>query len=189
MKILAKSCLIAIVAILFVGLALPMGTNGRGLTLLTVRLAAAETSDASDASGAKLIISDAWMRKPLVSGGHSAAYLTLQNTGKRDQILVKAASPVAKTVELHTHLHENGVMKMRRLKGGIAVPAGATVELRPGGLHIMLFGVNSRKIKGNRVPLTLTFSNAGPVTVMLAVKPAAGHKSKASSAQHRGSHH
>ncbi len=187
MKILAKSCLIAIVAILFVGLALPMGTNGRGLTLLTVRLAAA--AETSDASGAKLIISDAWMRKPLVSGGHSAAYLTLQNTGKRDQILVKAASPVAKTVELHTHLHENGVMKMRRLKGGIAVPAGATVELRPGGLHIMLFGVDSRKIKGNRVPLTLTFSNAGPVTVMLAVKPAAGHKSKASSAQHRGSHH
>lgn len=113
-------------------------------------------------------------------GGTGAGYLTLRNPGTAADRLVSARAGIARTVELHTHINDNGVMRMRPVPS-IEVPAGGEVQLRPGGLHIMLIGLQSPLRQGERVPLTLVFERAGEVQVELAVEsagargPAAGH--------------
>lgn len=66
------------------------------------------------------------------------------------------------------------VMKMRQLKDGIPVPAGATVELKPGGLHLMFMDVKELLVEGGRVSVKLTFEKAGTVELLLPVGPAKG---------------
>jgi copper(I)-binding protein len=104
--------------------------------------------------------------------------MTLRNRGAAPDRLIAAASPVARVVELHTHIREGEVMRMRPVPD-IPVPAGQTVELRPGGLHVMLIGLTAPLVEGARVPLTLRFERAGEVAVDLAVEAAgargAGH--------------
>ncbi len=107
-----------------------------------------------------------------VGGG----FVVIKNTGSTDDVLVAAASDVADHVELHEMAMENDVMKMRPVKDGIPVPAGATVELKPGGLHMMFMGVKEPFVEGGTVKVTLTFKNAGSVDLVLPVGPAAPKK-------------
>ena len=106
----------------------------------------------------------------------SAAYLTIKNAGDADT-LIAASTDVAGKVELHTMDMANGVMRMREVEGGIALPANETVSLKPGGLHIMLLGLDAPLVEGETFPLTLTFEQAGEIVVDVAVEsPAAkGH--------------
>jgi copper(I)-binding protein len=71
---------------------------------------------------------------------------------------------VADHAELHTHLNDNGVMKMRQIPD-IPVEAGATVKLQPGGLHIMLMDLKQPLKEGDKIPMTLRFEKAGEVKV------------------------
>jgi uncharacterized protein YcnI/copper(I)-binding protein len=100
-----------------------------------------------------------------VGGG----YVTIDNSGSADDRLVSASSPLAGTVELHEMAMVGDVMKMRRVDGGIALPAGKTTELKPGGLHIMFMKVKEPFKEGAKVPVTLTFEKAGAVDVVLPV--------------------
>lgn len=100
-----------------------------------------------------------------VGGG----YLTITNNGKADDVLISASSSVAGSVELHEMAMQGQVMKMRKLDAGIAVPAGQTVELKPGGLHMMFMKVKEPFKAGSEVPVTLTFEKAGQIEVKLAV--------------------
>lgn len=109
-------------------------------------------------------IADAWARATPGAAQAGGAFLTLSNSGAADDALVSAASPVAGTVELHTHVHEGAVMRMRAVPS-IPVPAGKTVALQPGGLHVMLIGLRQPLAQGTRFPLTLTFEKAGTTTV------------------------
>lgn len=99
-----------------------------------------------------------------VAGG----FLEMRAAGGMADRLIGATSPVAGTVELHTHTHESGVMRMRRVEA-IEVPAGASVTLKPGGLHLMLMELKQPLKAGERVPLTLRFEKAGEVAVSLEV--------------------
>lgn len=101
-----------------------------------------------------------------VGGG----FLKLNNGGAADK-LVSATTPAATTVELHTMRMEGDVMRMRQLDA-IELPAGQTVELKPGGLHLMLMGLKAPLKAGDMVPLTLKFEKAGEVTVQLKVEAA-----------------
>lgn len=103
-----------------------------------------------------------------VGGG----FVTIANKGHHDDVLISVESPVSGRVELHEMAMENNVMKMRPLKGGIPVPAGQTVELKPGGLHLMFMEVKEPFVEGASVPVTFTFKNAGSVEVTLPVAPA-----------------
>ena len=85
--------------------------------------------------------------------------------------LVAAATPFARNVELHTHIREGEVMRMRPVRD-IPLPAGQTVRLRPGGLHLMLIGLTEPLQQGRAVPLTLRFAEAGEVTVQLDIQAA-----------------
>ncbi|OHV81514.1 copper chaperone PCu(A)C [Rhizobium sp. LCM 4573] len=109
-----------------------------------------------------------------VGGG----YFTVKNNGGEDDVLVSASSSIAGTVELHEMEMQGQVMKMRKLETGIPVPAGKTVELTPGGLHLMFIKVKEPFKQGASVPLTLTFEKAGSVDLVLPVEAAGpgGHQ-------------
>lgn len=99
-----------------------------------------------------------WIRAVPPSAQVTGAFLVLKNNGPRDVQLVKAESAAAKTVELHAHSSEGGVMKMRRVSG-IAVKAGSETALAPGGYHIMLIDLNAALKEGDKVPLRLGFDD------------------------------
>lgn len=103
-----------------------------------------------------------------------AAYLRIANAGKEADRLVAVSTPVAGKAELHSVTDDNGVMKMRPVDG-IAVKPGQTVELKPGGLHIMLTDVQGGLKPGDTFPLTLTFEKAGAKSVSASVDKPAGH--------------
>lgn len=110
----------------------------------------------------------------------TAGYFTIQNKGGRDR-LVSASSPMAKSVEIHTHRKgANGMMRMEMLKQGVVVPAKGEVAFKPGGLHLMMFGVSAAIKEGDAVLVTLVFEKAGPIDVMaMGEQPSlsgAGHK-------------
>lgn len=99
-------------------------------------------------------------------------FLTIENKGADDR-LVAARAAVSNTVELHTMTMDGNVMKMRAVDA-IPVPAGRTVELKPGGLHIMFIGLKAPLGEGDSFPMTLRFEKAGEVTVNVKVQPVAG---------------
>lgn len=115
---------------------------------------------------AAVVAKDAWA-PPTLSQPNSVAFLTL--TSDRDDRLLSAASDCCKAVELHNHEMVNDVMRMRRVKGGIALPKGEAVSLRPGGYHVMLIGLQAEKKDGDSIPVTLTFEHSEPMTLSIPV--------------------
>jgi copper(I)-binding protein len=90
--------------------------------------------------------------------------------------LVEVRSPVARRAEVHATSMDGGVMRMRRA-GPIAVGPGAPVLLEPGGLHLMLYGLDQPLVAGQRVPLELRFEKSGVVRAEALVRGGddAGH--------------
>lgn len=136
-------------------------------TLLALPLLAALPAAAQDVRAGDVVIARPWSR-PALAGGTGAGFMTLRSTGGADR-LVSAASPAARTVELHTMTMDGGIMRMRPVPD-IPVPAGGTVTLAPGGMHVMLIGLTAPLRAGDRIPVTLTFERAGAVQVELAVE-------------------
>lgn len=95
---------------------------------------------------------------------NSASFMTLVNSSDADHSVKSAASPVAATVELHTHTNNNGVMEMRQVPQ-IDIPAKGRTELKPGGLHIMLIGLKQDMKVGENASITLTFEDGSTTTV------------------------
>lgn len=112
-----------------------------------------------------------WSRATAPQARNGAAYFVLNATGADSDRLLSAASPVAEKVELHTHLMEDGVMKMRPVVA-IEVAPGSPTALQPGGLHVMLLGLKAPLVKGEKFPLTLTFEKAGELKVDVNVEDA-----------------
>jgi periplasmic copper chaperone A len=148
---------------------------------VSILLAAAVASPASAQHGpgvhaaaaqtkGPLRIEGAWARATPPAGKVAGAFVTLVNTGAAPDRLVSATSPVAGRVELHTHIKDGDVMRMREVEGGIPLPPGDTVKLQPGGLHIMLLAMNQGLAAGSSFPLTLTFEKAGSVQVDVPVE-------------------
>lgn len=135
-----------------------------GLALLL----AAGAAQAHDTKQGDLLIDHPWARPTPGQVKNGAAYLRIVNSGGADK-LVGAATPAAKRVELHTHEHADGVMRMRQVKE-IAVPAKGEVALKPGGLHVMLFDLEKPLHEGFGFPLTLTFEKAGKVEVIVQIE-------------------
>ncbi|MEI3851725.1 MULTISPECIES: DUF1775 domain-containing protein [Ensifer] len=105
-----------------------------------------------------------------VGGG----FLTIRNGGAGEDRLVAVESPAAARIEIHEMKMENDVMKMRKLDDGVAVPAGETVELKAGGLHLMFMDVKTPFKEGEAVPVTLVFERAGKVEATFPVGSAKG---------------
>lgn len=106
-----------------------------------------------------LEIRDAYVRS--ANPKTAAAFLVVENRGGADCRLTGASSDAAEMVELHTHAEQDGVMKMQKVEGGIAIPAGGEHALARGGDHVMLMGLKKPLTDGDIVALTLDFGPCG----------------------------
>ncbi|MFZ4111005.1 MAG: copper chaperone PCu(A)C [Polymorphobacter sp.] len=140
------------------------------LGLATIAIAIATPVAAHDFKVGSLTLQHPWTRA--TAGKVGAGYTIIVNSGKTADQLVSASSPAVDKVEIHTMTMDSGVMKMRPLPDGIAIPAGGTARLAPGGYHLMLLGLKAPLVAGKLVPLTLNFAKAGPVKVQLKVEAA-----------------
>jgi len=111
----------------------------------------------------KITLSKAWMRLPPGSRDTSAAYLIIENDGGADT-LVSVSSPLADEVQMHISEMKDDVMSMRR-EEVVPIPAHGTVIYKPGGRHLMVFGIHEGVKTGDKLTLTLTFERAGTMTV------------------------
>ncbi|MEO1018603.1 MAG: copper chaperone PCu(A)C [Pseudomonadota bacterium] len=130
-----------------------------------------------------LTIGQPWARETSASQANGAAYFAVKNANTAADRLNAATSDVAERIELHTHLMEDGVMKMREV-AFIEVPAEGDAALEPGGLHIMLLGLKSPLVEGESFSLTLEFENAGAVEVSVKIEDVAGPTTEESHGGH-----
>ncbi|MYH56574.1 MAG: copper chaperone PCu(A)C [Boseongicola sp. SB0675_bin_26] len=119
-------------------------------------------------------ITDAYARASRPGAPTGAIFMSIQNAGTTADRLVAAKSPAAAVVQIHTHIEESGIMKMREVAAGIPVPAGGTHTLSRGGDHVMLMGVTQDLVDGETVPLTLVFEIAGEVVIEVPVDNSRG---------------
>jgi copper(I)-binding protein len=122
-----------------------------------------------------------WVRATPPGAGVTGGFLTVRNSGTKGDRLLSVSSPAVARIEIHEMRHEDGVMRMRPLRDGLMIPAGATVELAPGGYHLMLFGPKRPFVEGEAVAATAYFEKAGNVEITfrvrgLGAKPASGHR-------------
>lgn len=129
-------------------------------------------------------VSQAWSRATPGGVRNGTAYLQISSKGPEGDKLVGAKSDIAGQVELHNHIHEGGMMKMRRVDA-IDVPAGETVKLEPGGFHVMLMDLKRPLKAGESFDLTLVFEKAGDIPVKATVEPIGA---KGPGGQHGGMH-
>jgi uncharacterized protein YcnI len=121
-----------------------------------------------------LEISGGFTRATLPNAPVGGGYISITNKGSEADRLVSAASPVAGVTQIHEMKLEGDLMKMNEVPGGVEIPAGETVALAPGGLHIMFMQLKEPLVEGTKIPLTLSFEKAGSVEVELSVEsPAA----------------
>jgi copper(I)-binding protein len=121
-----------------------------------------------------LIIDHPWSRATPKGAAVAGGYLKITNTGTTPERLVGGSTDVAKRFELHEMRMEGGVMKMRELANGLAIPPGATVELKPGSYHVMMMNLSRQLTKGERVKASLSFEKAGKVDIEFDVEAVGG---------------
>jgi periplasmic copper chaperone A len=113
-----------------------------------------------------------WVRATPPGASVSGGFLVIRNRGDRDDRLVSATSSAVTRVEMHEMRHEDGMMKMRPLRDGIAIPAGSEVTLQPGGYHLMMIEPKQPFAGGDVVVASLHFEHAGDVEVAFRVRGA-----------------
>jgi copper(I)-binding protein len=131
-----------------------------------------------------LEITSAYTRATLPNAPVGGGYLTITNNGTEADRLLSGSVDFAAELQVHEMALVDNVMKMRQLGDGLDIPAGQSVELKPGGFHLMFMKLNTPLVEGTSVPVTLTFEKAGTVTLdFLVAAPAAksapaaeGHK-------------
>jgi len=148
------------------------------LTLFSLPVAA-HHYDAGD-----LHIGHPWSRETPPNAQTAAVYLSIDNHGKEVDRLLSAETPAAERVELHEHIHQDGLMKMQQV-AEVVIPAGEEVKFAPGGLHLMLFSPTKHYQDGEHFPLTLNFASAGKVEVEVQVQKNASSKGH----EHHGHEH
>ena len=121
-----------------------------------------------------IVISSARVLPPFPGRDTAAGYMSITNHSQSDDRLVSVTSPISGAVEIHNHIEDNGVMKMRKVDG-ISLKAGETVELKPGSFHLMMFKANLPEDQ-NDVSLTLNYEKAPSVTMIVPVEGRGGEE-------------
>lgn len=141
------------------------GALGVAAIILVTASALAQTYKAG-----ALTIEAPWARATPGGAKVAGGYLTIANTGTAPDRLVGGTLALAEKGEVHDMSMRGGVMRMRELDNGLAIPAGGRVELRPGGLHLMFTGLKGGLKEGDSVRGTLVFDKAGTVQVEFKVR-------------------
>lgn len=150
-----------------------------GLLLATLVVASSAVGCSSGGGTAEVAVTDAWARASSAMASAGAAYMTIQNNGTAADALIGASSSAATTVEVHETVAmgspapgasgDSGMMGMQPVKR-LEIPAGGSVELKPGSYHIMLMGLKQDLKAGDTIDITLTFEKAGEFSFSVPVK-------------------
>lgn len=104
------------------------------------------------------------------AGKTGAVYFMIVNETETPDRLISAKTPAARKAEVHNHLMQDGIMKMRKVDG-LEIAAGGSVMFKPGGYHLMLFGLTGPLKDGASIEVELTFETAGAMTLQVPIKP------------------
>lgn len=143
-------------------------------TALIFACLAISTAAAQDVTLGTIQIRHPYARAMVPGAKVGGGYLSVTNTGTEDDRLVGVASPRAASAGVHEMSVKDDVMIMREVADGIVIPAGATVELKPGGYHVMFMDVAEPFKQGESIAATLTFDKAGSVDVVFSVGATSG---------------
>jgi copper(I)-binding protein len=138
---------------------------------------------AGDAQKGPIKIEQPWTRATPGGAKVGGGFMKITNTGTTPDRLVSVKADVSGAVEIHEMKMIDGVMKMRALGKGIAIEPGQTIELKPGGYHVMFIDLTKPIVKDKPIKATLVFEKAGEVEVEFAVAPI-GAKSPAGGGGH-----
>ncbi|WP_066565643.1 copper chaperone PCu(A)C [Snodgrassella sp. CFCC 13594] len=112
----------------------------------------------------------AWARFTVPGVTMGGVFMNLNNHTGKDDALVSVSTPIATQTEIHETINIDGMMKMRPVPQGVALPNAKITALQPGGHHIMLMGLKQPLKVGTQIPLTLTFKHTHPITIQVPVR-------------------
>ncbi len=138
--------------------------------------AADQTQSTVDEKKAALAIENGWVRVSEYSdhtGGMTGVFATVTNNTDTDITLVGGSAEIAQMLEVHEVVMSGGAMTMQKKEGGIVIPAGESVTLEPGGLHVMLMDLKQAILDGDQITLTRDFDGADSQTLTLPAKTSA----------------
>jgi hypothetical protein len=144
---------------------------------------------AQQAAPAAIEVSRAWSRATPSGAPVGVGYLVLANRGAEADRLIGGSTEIADRIEVHEMRMDNGVMKMRELPGGLEVKSGETVELKPGGNHLMLVGLKRGVKEGERFKAQLEFARSGKAEVEFVVQGMGATSPPGSAPAPAGDHH
>lgn len=121
------------------------------------------------AAAADIQVTQAWARPTPPTAQVGAVYFSVKNSGAKEDELVAVSSSVAASVEIHETQTVKGMMQMRQV-ASVSCPAGATLKIEPGGLHVMLLGLKQPLMAGSKVDLTLRFRDAGVLSIQVPIQ-------------------
>jgi copper(I)-binding protein len=119
-------------------------------------------------------VMDAWARETVAGQSGTAAYATIVNRGSGDDRLLSVSAVPPSAASLHETSTQGGISSMRPLENGLEIPAGSSVELKPGGAHVMISGLTGPLQEGDGLKLTLRFERSGDRAVDFRVASATG---------------
>ena len=131
--------------------------------------AAAPMKPAPQPEPGKVTVVDVRVRAAPLEGGNTAGFMTVLNGLDKSVRLTGVTGDVAAAIELHETINDNGIMKMEPRPDGFAIPAGGSLELAPGGKHVMIMGLVKPLAAGDTVDLTLNFDNGEQIALKVPV--------------------
>ena len=138
--------------------------------ILPIMLALASPALAHEKTVGDLEISHASIPDPTPLAMSAAGYMAISNNGETPEELIGVRTPFAKSAKVHETIMDGDVAMMRAIDG-LTIPPGETVNLEPGGLHVMFMGLTGPADAGDMIPATLIFRNAGDVEIEFMVEP------------------
>jgi hypothetical protein len=139
------------------------------ITALALALASISTSVWAAGAADAVTVVDPYVRLAPPGAMATAAFMVLKNGGDKDVKLIKADNSASKVTELHTHINEGGVMKMRQVPA-IEVKARGETALQPGGLHVMMIDLKGPMKEGDKVAITLGFDDGSSKNIEAPVR-------------------
>lgn len=144
--------------------------------LISTSLTACASESPSTSKLAAVGVDNGWVRVSEYSdhvGGMTGAFATLTNNTDNAVSIVGGSAEIASMVEAHEVVMSDGKMMMQAKEGGIVIPAGESLTLEPGGLHIMLMGLKKPIAVGDEITLTIDLEGADDLTVTWPAKESA----------------
>ena len=117
-----------------------------------------------------ILIQNLWTRATPNGAKVAAGFITITNKGTVADRLTGGSAAIAARVEVHEMAVTDGVMRMRELDKGLEIKPGETIELKPGGFHLMLMDINEPAVEGGKVAGTLVFEKAGTIEIFYHVR-------------------